>query len=156
MALESHDEQAGTWRAVQSILDEVRGSAVTKEEAVHLIKEKLGLHDSVRLLLLQLSRNEITVDVVKDQLLAALSLTSFRQDEAPVDEEAINSLLSERLRSAQVTKRTFQIKKAMGFQDTVQEVVEDVERGNMSARSAVNRLGELMMRTIWKLALESI
>lgn len=156
MALESHDEQAGTWRAVQSILDEVRGSAVTKEEAVHLIKEKLGLHDSVRSLLLQLSRNEITVDVVKDQLLAALSLTSFRQDEAPVDEEAINSLLSERLRSAQVTKRTFQIKKAMGFQDTVQEVVEDVERGNMSARSAVNRLGELMMRTIWKLALESI
>lgn len=156
MALESHDEQAGTWRAVQSILDEVRGSAVTKEEAVHLIKEKLGLHDSVRLLLLQLSRNEITVDVVKDQLLAALSLTSFRRDGAPVDEEAINSLLSERLRSAQVTKRTFQIKKAMGFQDTVQEVVEEVERGNMSARSAVNRLGELMMRTIWKLALESI
>lgn len=156
MALESHDEQAGTWCDVQSILDEVRGSAVTTEEAVHLIKEKLGLHDSVRSLLLQLSRNEITVDDVKEQLLAALSLTSFRQDEAPVDEEAINSLLSERLRSAQVTKRTFQIKKAMGVQDTVQEVVEEVERGNMSARSAVNRLGELMMRTIWKLALESI
>lgn len=156
MALESHDEQAGTWRAVLSILDEVCGSAVAKEEAVHLIKEKLGLHDSVRSLLLQLSRNEITVNDVKDQLLAALSLTSFRRDGAPVDEEAINSLLSERLRSAQVTKRTFQIKKAMGFQDTVQEVVEDVERGNMSARSAVNRLGELMMRTIWKLALESI
>lgn len=156
MALESHDEQAGTWRAVLSILDEVCGSAVAKEEAVHLIKEKLGLHDSVRSLLLQLSRNEITDKDVKDRLLAALSLTSFRRDGAPVDEEAINSLLSERLRSAQVTKRTFQIKKAMGFQDTVQEVVEEVERGNVSARSAVNRLGELMMRTIWKLALESI
>lgn len=156
MALESHDDQAGTWRSVLSILDEVCGSAVAKEEAVHLIKEELGLHDSVRSLLLQLSRNEITANVVKDQLLAALSLTSFRRDGAPVDEEAINSLLSERLRSAQVTKRTFQIKKAMGFQDTVQEVVEEVERGNVSARSAVNRLGELMMRTIWKLALESI
>ena len=156
MALESHDEQAGTWRAVLSILDEVRGSAVAKEEAVHLIKEILGLQDSVRSLLLQLSGNEITVNDVKDQLLAALSLTSFRLDGAPVDEEAINSLLSERLRSAQVTKRTFQIKKAMGFQDTVQEVVEEVERGSMSAQSAVNRLGELRMRTIWKLALESI
>ena len=156
MALVPHDEQAGRWRAVQSILDEVRGSAVTKEEAVHLIKEKLGLRDSVRSLLLQLSRNEITDKDVKDRLLAALSLTSFRRDGAPVDEEAINSLLSERLRSVQVTKRTFQIKKAMGFQDTVQEVVEEVERGNMSPRSAVNRLGELNMRTIWKLALESI
>ncbi|KAK9220736.1 hypothetical protein WN944_009159 [Citrus x changshan-huyou] len=146
MALEPHDDQAGRWRAVQSILVEVRDTAVTKEEAVHLIKEQLGLHDSVRSLLLQLSGKEIGVDDVKEQLLAALGLTSFRQDEAPVDEEAINSLLSERLRPAQVTKRTFQIKKAMGFQDTVQEVVEEVERGNMSVLIAVNRLRGLIMR----------
>ena len=148
MALVPHDEQAGRWRAVQSILDEVRGSAVTKEEAVHLIKEILGLQDSVRSLLLQLCRDQITVDDVKEQLLAALSLTSFARDGAPVDEAAINSLLSRRLRMSQVIRRTFQIKQAMGVQDTVQEVVDEVERRHISVLTDVSRLRVLIMENI--------
>ena len=140
MAPVSLEEQARRRRIVQSILVDVRETAVTKEETVRSIKEELGLHDSVRSLLLQLCRNEIIVDDVKEQLLAAASLTSFGRDEAPVDEEAINSLLSERLRNAQVTKRTFQIRQAMGIRDTVQQTVEEVERGNISVLTAVNRL----------------
>lgn len=140
MAPVSLEEQARRRRIVQSILVDVRETAVTKEETVRSIKEELGLHDSVRSLLLQLCRNEITVDDVKEQLLAAASLTSFGRDESPVDEEAINSLLSERLRNAQVTKRTFQIRQAMGIRDTVQQTVEEVERGNISVLTAVNRL----------------
>lgn len=140
MAPVSLEEQARRRRIVQSILVDVRETVVTKEETVRSIKEELGLHDSVRSLLLQLCRNEITVDDVKEQLLAAASLTSFGRDEAPVDEEAINSPLSERLRNAQVTKRTFQIRQAMGIRDTVQQTVEEVERGNISVLTAVNRL----------------
>ncbi|KAK9220726.1 hypothetical protein WN944_009149 [Citrus x changshan-huyou] len=148
MAIEPYDEQDATWSAVMPILVEVREMAVSKEDAVQSIKDKLGLHDSVLSLLLQLCRDQITVDDVKERLFAAVSITSFGGDGAPVDEEAINSLLSERLRSAQVTKRTAQIKKAMGVQDTVQQVVEEVERGNMSVLSAVKRLRELIIRTI--------
>lgn len=140
MALVPPNEQARRRRIVQSILVEVRDTAVTKEEAVHLIKEELGLYDSVRSLFLQLCRNEISVDDVKEQLLAAASLTSFGRDEAPVNEESINSLLSERLRNAQVTRRTFQVRQAMGIRDTVQEVVKEVEIGNITDLTAVNRL----------------
>ncbi|KAK9224356.1 hypothetical protein WN943_009389 [Citrus x changshan-huyou] len=84
------------------------------------------------------------VDDVKEQLLEALSLTSFGRDGAP-NYEAINSLLNERLRISQVIKRTFQIKQAMGVQDTVQEVVDEVERRNISILIVVSRLRVLIM-----------
>ena len=144
MDIEPSDEQDATWSVVQSILVEVHEMAVSKEDAVQSIKYKSGLHDFVLSLLLQLCRDQITVDDVKEQLLATLSLISFGQDGEP-DYEAINSMLNKRLRISQVIKRTFQIKQAMGVQDTVQEVVDEVEMRNISVLTVVSRLRVLIM-----------
>lgn len=144
MDIEPYDEQDATWSIVQSILVEVREMVVSKEDAVQSIKDKLGFHDSVLSLLLQLRRDQITVDDVKEQLLAALSLTSFGRDGAP-DYEAINSLLNKRLRISQVIKKTFQIKQSMGVQDTVQEVADEVKMRNIPILTVVSRLRVLIM-----------